>query len=138
MPPTCQRLDVADARPKARCRWLTVRGAVRPVVVVVDVPDRHRVDPLGLAAELTCVERFFDQGPLITLDLPVVPRCVGLGLPVPSLVADDTGEVSLSVTGAVVSDHGWMWLMPCAANHAFARARSAAAVTPFSSSNGSV
>lgn len=54
-----------------------------------------------LASELSGVEEFLGQDALIALHLPVVAWGVGLGLLVPGLVADDPGEVTGSVAGAV-------------------------------------
>src|SRR5665648_1082211 len=75
------------------------------MVVVVDVPDRDRGGAFGLAGPDAGVEEFLGQGPVVSLDLAVVPGRVGPD----ALVAGDgghgPGERLGGVVRAVVGDH---------------------------------
>src|SRR5450756_2147369 len=75
------------------------------MVVVVDVPDCDRGGAFGLAGPDVGVEELFSQGPVVSLDLAVVPGRVGPD----ALVAGDgghgPGERLGGVVRAVVGDH---------------------------------
>ena len=77
--------------------WSRVAGgwptAVRAVVVVVDVLHADRGVPLVLADELTGVKQFVGHGPLVALDLAVVPWRVRLGALVACSGADEARKV---------------------------------------------
>lgn len=107
-------------------------------IAVWNVHYNYRIRSGVLLGEFPGIEQFFGQGALVALDLPVVPRGVGLGLLVPSPATDDPREIAGPITAPLSVTTRSMRVIPWAANQTLARVRKAAAVAPFSSARSSL